>query len=66
MRHLEVGADESVIKVSQSDTVTFTIYAPAPTASLPAATTGPGIIYDTTTDTLKFSNGTAWTTFTTA
>lgn len=65
-RYTEVGNDTALERYAVDETVVFTVFTPAPTASLPAATLGPGIIYDTTANKLKLSNGTAWETVTSA
>lgn len=73
-RNIELTIGETVIEAVTMDDangVTQPLVnrlAPTPTASLPAATTVPAgtMVYDSTTDKYKFSNGTAWEVITSA
>lgn len=64
MRYVEVGTDTVLMDFRVDGASVFKLYTPAATASLPDASEGVGLIYDTTADKLKMSDGTSWETVT--
>lgn len=68
MRVFEIGSDAEVFSVNVNGTEVWRLLPPTATADLPAAgTLTPGtLVYDTTADKYKFSDGTAYETITSA
>ena len=66
MRVFEIGSDAEVFSVLVDGTEVWRLLPPTPTASLPAAGTLPAgtLVYDTTADKYKFSDGSAYETIT--
>lgn len=68
MRVFEIGSDAEIFSFNVNGTEVLRLLPPTATASLPVATSVPAgtLVYDTTADKWKFSNGTAYEAITSA
>ena len=66
MRVFEIGSDAEIFSFNVDGTEVLRLLPPTPTASLPTASTLPAgtLVYDTTADKWKFSDGSAYETIT--
>lgn len=66
MRVIEIGSDTTIFRIFSNGTEVLQLLPPTATASLPAANSVPAgtLVYDTTADKYKFSDGSAYETIT--